>query len=251
MSKSLPEDRKSRLRKRLEGGETLDIAGLAEEWDVSVDTVRRDLKALEKQGLARCIRGGAMPVARPMAGFAARLSDVSPQQEAMARAALGLVEDGMVIAMDGGTSVLALARALPPLPGALVVTPAPAVALACLTTGIDVHLIGGRLSGAGAISVGHRTVADISDVSADIAFLGVCALDTTFGLGADDADEADVKRALVAVSHRRVMIAGPDKLGRRARHRVAPCDAVHTLVTTATADVTDPFAVAGMEVIHA
>ena len=56
-----PEARQEALRQRLESGLSLSLTALAEEFGVSVDSARRDLKALESRGLARCIRGGALP----------------------------------------------------------------------------------------------------------------------------------------------------------------------------------------------
>ncbi|MGR3578728.1 MAG: DeoR family transcriptional regulator, partial [Sagittula sp.] len=54
-----PEARQDALRLRLDRGLPLNLAALAEEFGVSTDSIRRDLKALEAQGHARCIRGGA------------------------------------------------------------------------------------------------------------------------------------------------------------------------------------------------
>ncbi|WP_298499613.1 DeoR/GlpR family DNA-binding transcription regulator [uncultured Maritimibacter sp.] len=251
MSRHLPDARRAQLEHRLTRGEALDLASVARDLDVSVDTVRRDLKELEKQGLARYVRGGALPVARPPAAFVSRVAETGPINAALAEAALPLVTEGMVLGLDGGTAVLALAERLAPLPDLLVVTPSPAAAMACLARGIEVHMVGGTLAALGAICVGHEAVTALSDISIDLAFLGVCGLDTGFGLSADDPREAHVKRALIASAHRSVMLTDETKLGRRARHRVAPCGELHSLVTTAPAHVTQPFTDHGIEVIHA
>ena len=245
---NLPDARQDMLRARLERGQSLELASIAAEFEVSVDTVRRDLKRLETLGVARCVRGGAMPVARPSGSALRRMAQGHARYEALAARALPLIEDGMVLLLDGGATVLALAQALPPLPNGLVVTPAPAVALACLAAGVPTHLVGGRLSGSGAICVGHEAVMALSDVAADIAFLGVCGLDAEFGLSADDPDEASVKRAMGLASHRTVALTGSDKLGRRARHRVLPVKEISLLITDASLDATGDFTSKGLEV---
>ncbi|MBE9638197.1 DeoR/GlpR family DNA-binding transcription regulator [Salipiger mangrovisoli] len=247
----LPDARQDALRLRLERGSALELSAVASEFGVSIDTVRRDLKALEAQGVARCVRGGAMPVSRPSGAALERMAAAQPGHEAIAAAALALIEDGMVLLLDGGATVHALAQALPLLPNCLVVTPAPAVALACLAAGLDTQLVGGRMSPAGAVCVGHGAVAALSDIAADIAFLGVCGLDPVFGLGADDLDEAELKRAMAAASHRAVALAGAGKLGLRARHRVLPCKALDLLITDAAPGTTSPYAELGIEVRHA
>lgn len=189
-----------------------------------------------------------MPVARPSGPALHRMAQGHARYEALAARAIPLIEDGMVLLLDGGATVLALAQALPPLPNGLVITPAPAVALACLAAGVPVHLIGGRLSGSGAICVGHEAVVALSDVAADIAFLGVCGLDAGFGLSADDPDEASVKRAMGQASHRAIALAGSNKLGRRARHRVLPLKEISLLITDASPSETEDFTRQGLEV---
>ncbi len=243
-----PEARREALRARLDRGASLGLGAIAEEYGISVDTVRRDLKMLEAEGHARCIRGGAMPVTRPARPAVDRMAETSVTQEALAAAALPLVEDGMVLMLDGGATVLALAQMLPPLPNGLIVTPAPAVALAALAAGTPVQLVGGRLSPLGAITVGHGAVEEIAGIAADLACLGVCGLDASFGLGADDMDEAQLKRAMIGAAHRSVALTAAEKIGRRARHRVAPCKALDILVTDAASRRTQPFARAGMEI---
>lgn len=248
MSATLPDARQQILRARLERGLPLELAVVAREFDVSVDTVRRDLKTLEHQGVARCVRGGAMPVARPSEGALHRMEGARPDLDRLVAQALPLVQDGMVLVLDGGSTVHALAQALPALPNSLVVTPAPAVALACLSAGVPVQLIGGRMSGLGAISVGHEAVQAIGRIAADLAFLGVCGLDAGFGLSADDLDEAHVKRAMAAAAHRCVALTGAAKLGRRARHRVVSCGDLDLLITDAPAADLKDFKDQGIEV---
>ena len=108
----------------------MSLTALALEFDVSVDTIRRDIQALEEQGVVRRVRGGALPVLAPAAPMTRRIGTQTALAERLAAAVRPLVKDGMVVMFDGGMSVLALARLLPSMPGSLVVTPAPAVAMA-------------------------------------------------------------------------------------------------------------------------
>lgn len=246
-----PEARQALMRDRLMRGETLQLATLASEFGISVDSARRDLKALETQGFGRCIRGGALPVARVAPPTLSRLTQDVDARARIVAATLPLIEDGMVLMMDGGTTVLALAQALPHSPGGLVVTPSPVVAQVTLEKGIPTQLIGGRLSPSGAIAVGHSAVTQVSAVAADIAFLGACGIDAARGLTSDDADEADVKRAMALCAHATWVPTVAAKIGRVTRHAVLPLDAITGLVTDATPAVTQPYAAANIEVIHA
>lgn len=246
-----PEARQEILRARAASGQPFSLAALVEEFGVSADTIRRDLLALEAEGALRRIRGGALPVLPPAEPIPARLRRPNLAAGRIAAAALPLVEDGMVVMLDGGTTVTQLAASLPPLHRALAVTPSPAVATATLAAGIETVLIGGRLSGFGGIAVGTSTCQDISGIAADICFLGACGMEADFGLSADHLDEAAVKSAMQATSAQSVVLAGGEKLGRRARHRVALCSDIDLLVTDADPKDTGAFAATGLEIRHA
>lgn len=245
-----PEARQALLRQRLERGESLRLAQLAEEFGISIDSARRDLKALEAQGIGRCIRGGALPVAPLTPPTLERLGEHLEARRRIVAATLPLIEDGMVLLLDGGTTVLALAQALPPLPQALIVTPAPAVAQVTLAKGIPTQIIGGRLSPNGAIAVGHGAVRQIEAIAADRAFLGACGLSLDFGLSADDGDEAEVKRAMLDAAHESWVPSLAAKLGRTTRHHVAPLHALTGLVTDAPEPQTRPYAEIPLKVLH-
>ncbi|WP_418594068.1 DeoR/GlpR family DNA-binding transcription regulator [Ponticoccus sp. (in: a-proteobacteria)] len=244
-----PEARQEALRHRLDAGEALSLSALSREFGVSPDSIRRDLKALESQGLARCIRGGALPPQPLARATLDRLPEMD--HAALTAAALPLIADGMVVFMDGGTTIAALAAALPRLPGALIVTPAPAVALATLRRGTPTHLIGGRLSPSGAIAVGSDSTRALSRIAADLALLGVCGIDPGFGLSAEDSDEAAVKRAMLDAAHRSALLSAAAKLGTRSRFHVAPCVALDILITDAPTEATPAYTDLGMEIRHA
>ncbi|MFV0358173.1 DeoR/GlpR family DNA-binding transcription regulator [Tropicimonas sp.] len=243
-----PEARQGLLRDRAAAGAALVLADLAREFGVSPDTIRRDLLALETGGVVQRVRGGALPVSRPVRPLRERLQTANPVAERLAAAALPLIEDGMVLLMDGGTTVIRLAQSLPPLPRALVVTPTPAIAMATLGAGIETMLIGGRISPFGGIAVGADAVAAVERVVADLSFLGACGLNADFGLSADDIDEAALKRAMAGSGRRSIVMTGQAKLGRRARHRVCGCDELDILITDAPRETAAPFIERGLDV---
>jgi DeoR/GlpR family transcriptional regulator of sugar metabolism len=243
-----PEGRQSVLRARAAAGAPLPMAALAEEFGVSVDTIRRDLLALEAEGAIQRVRGGALPVMRPVEPLAARMRTSGAAADRIASRAMDLIEDGMVVMLDGGTTLARLAAQLPPLPNALIVTPAPAVAVATLAAGIETVLVGGQVSALGGMAVGQRACEAVSATAADLCMLGACGLEATFGLSADRLDEAAVKAAMRAASSRTAVLTDRSKLGRRARHQVVPCAELDLLVTDASPDETISFHEAGLEV---
>lgn len=243
--------RRKLLTARLKKGATLVASQLAGEFEVSLDTIRRDLLALEEQGLACRIRGGAMPVRQPPAPFAQRMAtERNPALELMARAALGLIEDGMSIILDGGTSVQKIAEFLPAMPHSLIITPSPVIAQTTLSKAIPTFMIGGRLSGLGGVAVGREAEEQLANRAADIAFLGVCGLDPDFGFSADDDEEACLKRTMIQASNRACLMAAEAKIGTRARHKVTSCQSIDVIISDCANSSMKPFEEEGVDIIH-
>ena len=243
--------RRKLLVARLESGQSLVASGLAEEFDVSLDTIRRDLLALEDEGLVKRVRGGAMPIRLPAAPIFQRSAEANhPAREEMAKAALALIEDGMTMVFDGGTTLQKLANHLPSLPNSLIITPSPAIAQISMANSTPTYLIGGRLCQMGGIAVGHEAESSMRNKAADVCFLGACGLEPGFGLSADDDQEAGLRRAMVEISNSNVVLATKDKFASRARHKVMDTSQLNIIITDAEKELTQGFSDEGVEVIH-
>ncbi len=243
-----PQTRQNVLRDRLDRGAPLVATALAEELGISVDTVRRDLIALERRGLVRRVRGGAIPVAQSTPPYAARAAAPDPDIEPLAERAVLLIPEDATVFLDAGTTMNAVAARLPEGFAGLIVTPAPSVALAALGRGAKVHLIGGALCPEGAMATGGTAERAVGEFAADLCLLGACGLWPEFGLSAEDSAEAGVKRAMALASARTVVVATSAKLERLGRHRVLELDEIGTLVTDAAPARLRAFQEAGVEV---
>ena len=177
MALNIPQIRQDTLAERLAAGVPLEASALAEEFGVSVDTIRRDIMALEAGGLARRVRGGAVPVAIPSPPLLARLNTADPGRTAIAKAIAQRLAKLQTILIDGGTTPLLALRHLPALEGRLIITPSPYVATVAAERGSAVHMLGGRLSASGGVNVGPLAAADAARVSADAAVIGACGFD--------------------------------------------------------------------------
>ena len=128
-----------------------------------------------------------------------------------------------------------------------------------MLTWLLVGLLEGTMSALGCSEVeaegeeGTRTSTQraVAEVAADLALIGACGIDAAFGLSADDPDEAALKTAMIETSARAAVLTGAAKIGRRARHRVVECTALHLLVTDATVEQTADLEDTGLEVRHA
>lgn len=239
MSLNVPDTRQAELAARLRDGHQIVAADVANEYGVSIDTVRRDILALEADGKAQRVRGGAVPVATPAAPLHARLASEAPVNQRLIKAAIGEIGDAQTLIVDGGRTVLAVVENLPAQEGRLVITPSPWVAIACQNRGIDVFLLGGALRAQGGIATGESALDRVAGVSADIAVLGACGLDRDFGLSSDDHDEAQMKHAMHKAASRTIIVTEGAKIGRRARHRTLPLAEIDAIVSDASIDATD------------
>lgn len=236
MELNIPDTRQSELAARLSDGQQIVAADVAKEYGVSIDTIRRDILALEADGKAQRVRGGAVPIAPPAAPLHARLTENAPISQAIVSAAIREIGDAQTLLVDGGRTTLCIIENLPVQDGRLVITPSPWIAIASQSKGIDVFLLGGNLRPQGGIATGEVALNRVAGTFADITILGACGLDERFGLSSDDHDEAQMKRAMHAAANRTIVVTEGSKIGRRARHHTLVLGEIDTIVTDATAD---------------
>ncbi|MEN8705589.1 DeoR family fructose operon transcriptional repressor [Nocardioides marinisabuli] len=214
------------------------VSELAEAFDVTSETVRRDLSVLERLGLLRRVHGGAVPsqaLATLESGLGERDLDRPDEKESIARAALGLLPGaGSALLLDAGSTTARLAALLPAdLPLTVFTHSVPIASRLAGRPHIDLHLLPGRVRPTTQAAVGPETVEALGRIRADVAVVGTNGLSTGHGLSTPDRDEAATKRALVAAARRVVVLADSHKIGEEALVQFAPLSAIDVLVTDA------------------
>ncbi len=210
---------------------------VAAELGVSEDSVRRDLRDLAAAGLCQRVYGGALPASPAAADYATRRRVEVDSKQRVATAAAALVEPGSTVILDGGTTALAVARALPAGLPATVVTHSPTVAVALAEhPDVDIYLLGGRLFRHSMVACGAAAVEAAQTVHADLFLLGVTGVHPDAGLTTGDADEAAMKRALARRSAETYVLASAEKIGAASPFAVLPLSAVAGIVTDAAPD---------------
>lgn len=251
MDLNAPETRQEDLAARLQRGEHLVAGELAREFGVSLDTIRRDIIALEQEGLARRVRGGAVARGALPDPLAARLQRPARFRLQLIDLALDALDGVHTLLLDGGATTLAVAERLQLPPGGRVVTPSPYVAVACQRNGIEVFMLGGQLSPSGGVNVGEAAEARLAALNVDLALLGACGIDAIYGLSSDDFAESQLSEAMATAAARVIVLCDASKLGRRALHHTLPPSRIDVLITDATPDQLRPFYHAGYEVKNA
>lgn len=229
----LPAERRQRVFEIVLARHTVAVTELAELFDVSPMTIRRDLQALEEQGLVEAVHGGARSsLQSPFElSFAQReLVDAEPKR-AIGRLAASLVSDGDAVALDASTTTVQVARNLAGRRRMTVITNGiKAAAELGHRPGIDVIVTGGQLHQTASL-VGPFARATIEQLRVACLFFSVTGITDNFDLTGPSEFDAEVKSAMMAVARRIVLVANSAKFGRESYVRVAPLSAVHDVVT--------------------
>lgn len=212
------------------------VIELAEEFDVTTETVRRDLSQLERAGQLRRVHGGA--IANESATFLeAGLNDRDQlnidAKEAIGDAAAQLLPDGTcTILLDAGSTTARVADRLPRDRKLSVFTHSVPIAarLAGLPQ-IELHLLPGEVRRATLAACGVETVAAIARLRVDIAFLGTNGLTVAHGLSTPDHTEAAVKAAMVECAGRVIVTTDSSKVGVERTVRFADISQIDVVVT--------------------
>lgn len=214
----------------------MSVTDLASEYDVTTETVRRDLSTLESLGLVRRVHGGAVPATALTSleyGLAERDSARVAEKEAIALAALELLPPaGGSIAIDAGSTTIRFAEALPRDRRLVVYTHAvPVAARLALKPAVELHLLPGTVRPTTQAAVGPETVTALAQLRVDLAFLGANGATVGHGFSTPDSAEAATKRAIVAAGRRAVVLADSTKIGLESTVSFAAVGEVDVLVT--------------------
>lgn len=228
----LTDERHSFIRGELAAKGRVLAGDLAARFAVSEDTARRDLRELAKVGACRRVYGGAVaPDAGPLR---VRTDLMRDEKMRLALAAVKLMRSGQSLFIDSGSTNIAIAQAIPRNIELNVATHSLGIAAALADHElIKLTLLGGAYNRDLGSCVGQETVAAISNLHADLLFLGSCGVDALHGATAFDSAEAEVKRAMAKNSSVIAVVSTLDKLATAAPFRVVGPEAIgHLIVST-------------------
>ena len=228
-----PERQQEILRLARDGGR-VDVVSLAEEFQVTAETIRRDLKALDRAGLLRRVHGGAIPAGRLdfEPDLAERESTAADEKDRIAKAALAeLPVEGTMI-LDAGSTVARMAAAIPPETSLTVVTHSlPIAARLADHPGIQLHLVGGRVRHRTRAAVDAWALRAYGEIRPDVAVVAANGFSVEHGLTTPDLAEAAVKRAALTAARRVVLLADSSKYAQEHFARFGALSDVDLLIT--------------------
>ena len=223
----------------------VDVDDLAGELSVSAATIRRDLDHLAEQQLLTRTRGGA--VANNVAydlPLRYKTARHASEKERIGKAAAALVARGSVVGLNGGTTTTEIARALairPDLsaseePALTVVTNALNIANElAVRPHVKIVVTGGVARPQSFELIGPLATRILDEITLDLVFLGVDAVDPADGAYAHNEGEASINRLMADRARRVAVIADSSKIGMHAFAQICPTTAIHLLITDADA----------------
>lgn len=203
---------------------------LSLQLNVSEDTVRRDLNELSEEGKLLKVHGGALSH-----GFHFTLENNSiysvTEKRTIARKAITLIKDGMLVLLSGGTTIRELVKSLPLELNATFITVSVPIALELLNhPNSEVIFLGNKLSKSAQMAIGAEVVRKISDINADLCFLGTNSIDTN-GVTDMEWEVIEVKKAMLDSAEKKISLAISEKLNTHQKLRVCKLEDLDYLIT--------------------
>jgi DeoR/GlpR family transcriptional regulator of sugar metabolism len=227
-------------------------SSLSVEINVSEDTIRRDLLELAEEGKVIKVHGGALSHSFNHVHFPVNGVYSQNQKKVIAQKAINLIHNGMFILTSGGTTIIEMARSLPPqLKATFISGSIPAVLEYMHHPNVEVILIGDKISKNSKITVGSEAIAKIKSLKADLCFLGTNAIDIQHGITDSDWEVVQLKKAMIESCKKVVCLSIAEKVNTVQPIQVCGLGEIDTLITELEPGnpVLQPYVDAGIEVL--
>ena len=236
--KALAPQRWEQLRALIRDNGVIRVEDLCRRLEVSPATVRRDLDQLERSGAIRRVHGGAVSVESRLDEpvFDDKRSLAAREKRCIAEAALEFVEPGDTVYLDGGSTVLELARMLRDRTNLTVVTNSLSAAHELAGRGPRLIVIGGELRRLSQTMVGPLTRLVLNELHLDKAFMGTIGLALQEGLTTTDPSEAYTKKLVMGQARQVIVLADSSKVGKVSFTSAGSWENVHVLITDKQVD---------------
>lgn len=249
-----PEERRQEILKQLGQDGRVSVVELGQRFGVSEVTIRSDLQSLAERNLVVRTHGGAVPATPDLyhLSLASRRLRQVQEKSRIGEAGAALVMDGDAIFLDSSSTALAIATRLKHHHHLTIITNSLAVAQEMLDAPrVTVVLVGGTLRRDTASLIGTDGLEMLNKYHIPKGFFGAHGLSLVEGLTDVSADEADVKRPMVAMCRVSVAVLDATKWGQVGLTSFAPLDQVSTVISDVHAppDLVDQVRSLGIEVI--
>ena len=252
--------RQNEIVKLLMAKKVLNTDELVRHFDISIETVRRDIKDLVQLGIAKKVYGGIQILSgnimvSELESWNIRNDQFYEEKQSIANCALELIPENATIALDIGTTTYALARLLNIKRNLKIIISSIRIASELVRkSNHEIYFIGGQLHKEEQVTMGTFTRDFLNHFALiDLFFCGADGFSLDCGITECSEAVADVKRQLVAMSGKIILMTDHSKFGKKALFKSCPIERINTLITDsqAPAHFLDALRESGIEIIHA
>ncbi len=227
----LATQRKQRILEILAREKQVHSTALSQQFKVSEDSIRRDLRELAAAGLLQRVHGGALPVSAAIAPYEVRKNVQTDAKRSIARKGVELINPGQVVIIDGGTTTSEMIKLLPQDMPFTVVTHSPGIAVGLIDyPAIEVILLGGTLFKHSMVTTGMTMAEAAARINADLFFMGVTGVHQSVGFTTGSYEEAGVKRLLSARASETIVMASHEKIDAASTFVIGELSLASTLI---------------------
>jgi len=206
---------------------------LARRFQVTEETIRRDLEKLEREGKLVRSHGGAV-----FFGHGGRETPIAEravhsvqEKTAIARDAVQRIEEGDTILVDASTTAMQMVRLLPDIELTVLTNSLQVCQELAGRTRMRVICTGGELSVLSLSFVGPRAEQMLADYHVNRLFFSCTGVDLSYGLSDINEDQAVLKQRMMAAADHTYLLADRSKFGIRALKRFGALEEVKTMIT--------------------
>jgi DeoR/GlpR family transcriptional regulator of sugar metabolism len=232
---ALPAQRRSELVKVLEIKGQMSVSEISDYFNISEDTVRRDLDALAQKGALTRTHGGAVTITALVhrdSPFLQRLNTCTAEKQRIAKAAAALISDGETLLINGGSTTRLFAAELNQQYLTVVTNNLSVPGVLSTELIRDIYVMGGQFRPEAQVTIGPILAAGIQ-ISVDSAIIGVGGITAREGLTTTVLEEASMIASMMAAARRTIVLADSSKLGKHSFAQIAGLAAMQILVTDA------------------
>jgi DeoR family transcriptional regulator of aga operon len=228
--------RRAKILEEIEQKGQVSVTGLSKLFDISEVTIRNDLAHLEKQNMLIRARGGAIKIKFSRMDIdpatADKQKEFLKEKQRIAKAAIGLIEEGDTLVLDSGTTTTEIAKNLEKFKNLTIITNALNIAnILSEYEGFNIFMPGGSLRKKSLSLVGVLADENFEKFYCDKLFLGADGFDTTHGLSTPDSEEAHLNQIMIKIAKKVIVVADSRKFERRRFAFIGPISHVNTVIT--------------------
>ena len=226
------------IRNIIQKNKSVLVSDLAKRYDVTEETIRRDLKQLEKEGILTRVYGGAYSLEGVQNDVTVRLRKniLSEEKDVIAGQCLRFINDGDSIFLDGSTTASSLANLILDRSLSVVTNSLMIAQVLSSSSSINLFLIGGKYNGNSMTFTGTTATETLKEYFVDKAFISCRNISPDKGLTDSDQEQALIRKTAIQNCNHSFLIADHTKLGHNSFYKVADLKEIDTFITNRPID---------------